>query len=116
MRESRKYRLRIGADRIAGAVLFILTACYIFVSLGVLSLGLIVFPSAMLGRLGLLTVTSDISQTALIMLCGGTLLLGTGMCLCIIPICAALITKLKKIRKTASILGKKAAYEENKVS
>lgn len=116
MKESRKYRLRIAADRLEGVILFLLTACYIFTALGVLSLGLIVFPSAMLGRLGFLTVTSDISQTALLLLCGGTLLLGAGMSLCIIPICASLITKLKKIRKTASILGKKAAYEENKVS
>ncbi len=116
MRESRKYRLRIAAERLTGAVLFLLTACYIFLSLGVFSLGLIVFPSTMLGRLGFLTVTSDVSPTALLLICGGVLLLGAGMSLCIIPICAALITKLKKIGRTVSVLGKKAAYEENKVS
>ncbi len=116
MRNSRKYRLRIAAGRFAGTILFLLTACYIFISLGVLSLGLIVFPSAMLGQLGFLTVTRDISQPALLLLCGGALLLGTGMSLCIIPICASLIEKLKKTGRTASILGKKAAYEENKIS
>lgn len=117
MTDARKYRLRIAADRAACGVLFLLTVLYIFTAVGILSLGLIVFPSALLGRLGMLTVTSDISGTALMLICGGTLLTGLGMSLCIIPVCAALIAKMKKTRKTASILGKKAAaYEENKIS
>ena len=116
MRKGFKYRARIAASRTGGVILFLLTACYIFAALGLFSLGLIIFPSAMLGKLGLLTVMSDIAPLALILISGGVLLLGTGMCLCIVPLCRALVGRLKRIEKTASILGKKAAYEEIRAS
>ena len=116
MTNKRKYRLWTAAGRIGGTVLFLLTVCYIFAALGIFSLGLIVFPSALLGRLGILTVTSDLDSFALMLICGGILLLGTGMSLCIIPLCGALVGRLKRISRKAAILGKKAAYETNEVS
>jgi len=117
MRKGFKYRARIAAGRTGGFILFLLTVCYIFAALGLFSLGLILFPSAMLGRLGLLTVMSDMASLALILICGGVLLLGAGMSLCIIPLCTALVGRLKRIEKTASILGRKAAaYEETGAS
>ncbi len=116
MKNKTGYRLRTTAGRIGGALLFLLTGCYIFVSLGIFSLGLIAFPSALLGRLGLLTVISDLAPLALMLISGGILLLGTGMSLCIIPVCAALTGRLKRISRTAEILGKKAAYEETQTS
>jgi hypothetical protein len=116
MTSKHRYRLRTAAGRIGGALLFLLTVCYIFAALGIFSLGLIAFPSALLGRLGLLTVISDLAPLALMLISGGILLLGTGMSLCIIPVCIALTGRLKRISRTAEIFGKKAAYEETQTS
>ncbi|MCR4779695.1 MAG: hypothetical protein K5876_01225 [Ruminiclostridium sp.] len=110
------YRLRTAAARIGGAVLFLLTVCYIFAALGILSLGLIAFPSVLLGRLGLLTVTSDLAPAALMLISSGILLVGAGMSLCIIPICSALINRLKSISRTVGILRKKASNETTEAS
>lgn len=116
MKSKHGYRLRAAAGRVGGALLFLLTVCYIFAALGALTLGLIVFPSVLLGRLGMLTVTSDLAPGALLLISGGILLLGAGMSLCIIPICGALIGRLKRISRKAELLGKKAAYETNEAT
>ncbi len=101
------------AAGIAGAVLlFILNVCYIFVSLGLLAFGVIMLPAVLLGRTGMLVMMTDLAQLPLLLISGGVLLLGLGMCFCILPICNASYGVLKGILKAAEVRGKLAREEQ----
>ena len=111
-----KVFLRNTAEYAGGVMIFLLTAVYVFAALGLFSLGLVTFPSVMLGRLGFLTVSSDLSQPALVLGSAGVFLLGTGMCLCIIPVCSAMTGAVANIIKRSDIRRKRILYEEDKTA
>ena len=108
--------LRSVCGIIAGTLLFALTVCYVFVSLGLLALGIVTFPSVMLGRLGLVTVTTDLAEPVMLLGSAGVLLIGLGMSLCIFPVCAKAYGTVSDMIKRAEIRRKRILNEENKTS
>ena len=97
-------------------LLFALDACYIFAALGLFSFGLAAFPCVLLGNTGVLTVTSDIAQLPLLLISGGILTLGAGLCFGIIPLCRASYGIYAKTAKTAAIRRERMANEEDRTS
>ena len=97
-------------------MLFIVTACYVFAALGLLALGVVAFPSVMLGRLGILTVTSDIQSGALLLISAGVLLLGAGMSFGAIPVCRSAYGVLSRFVKRAAVRRERAYNEEDTTS
>lgn len=108
--------MRSAGSAACGILIFVLTALYVFVSLGLLSLGIVTFPSVMLGRLGLLTVTTDLAEPVMLLGSAGVLLIGTGMSLCMLSVCAKAYTAVSGIVKRAEIRRKRIRNEENKTS
>ena len=100
------HRLRDASDTAAMILLFILNVCYIFAALGLLAFGVIMLPAALLGRTGLLVITTDLAPLPLLLISGGVLLLGLGMCFCIIPVCGASYGVLRRVMKTKEIRAK----------
>ena len=86
---------------------------YLFLSIGLFVLGIIVLPSALLGFAGVLTVVTDLSRTALLLISGGILLTGAGMCLGAAAVCRKAFGFYQRISKTARIKKEKASEEEN---
>ena len=85
----------------AGLVLLcVLCSAYATVSIGIFALGLVTFPCVLLGRYGVLTVVSDLAPAALLAGSAGVLLLGAGMCLCVIPVCSGVWTEIKRFLMT----------------
>lgn len=80
-------RLCLGA--VGAALLFFLNFCWLFAAVGLFSLGLAAFPSALLGAAGVIHVTSDLSFLPLLLVSLGTLLLGFGMCVGSFSVCPA---------------------------
>lgn len=80
-------------------MLFLLIFLYIFTALGLLSAGIIVFPSSLLGMAGLLDIITDVGLPVLCILGVGLLLLGGGMCLGTAVICPASINRLHSFMK-----------------
>lgn len=101
--DKRSGLMRIFAGRVRVVLIFLLDLCYVFASLLLLSLGLTAFPSVLLGHYGILAVTSDIAPMPLMMMSGGVLLLGTGLSLCIIPVCKASFGVFVRISKENDI-------------
>lgn len=93
-------------------LLFVLTACYVFAALGLLSLGIVAFPSVLLGRLGILTVTSDIQSGALLFISAGVLLLGAGMSFGVIPVCRSAYGVLTRFVRRAAARRERAYNDE----
>ncbi|MBQ7834876.1 MAG: hypothetical protein IJ385_03755 [Ruminiclostridium sp.] len=62
-------------------MLFIADFLLIFFALAVFSLGLIVFPSALLGIFGIVIIITDVGLPALALLGLGAILFGAGLCL-----------------------------------
>lgn len=62
-------------------MLFIADFLFIFFALAVFSLGLIVFPAALLGMFGAVIIITDIGLPVLAISGAGTVLLGAGLCL-----------------------------------
>ncbi len=108
--------IRSAAGVAGGILIFALTACYIFVSLGLLSFGIVTFPSVMLGKLGLLTVTTDLAEPVMLIGSAGVFLVGLGMSLCMFPLCAKAYMAVSGIIKNAEIRRKRILNEENKTS
>ena len=108
--------IRNAGSAVCGVLLFVLTACYVFISLGLLALGIVTFPSVILGRLGFLTVSTDLSQSVLMIGSAGVLLIGAGMSLCIFPVCAKAYGTVTDMIKRAEIRRKRIRNEENKTS
>lgn len=81
-------------------MLFLLIFLYIFAALGLLSAGLIIFPSALLGIAGALDIITDVGLPVLGMLGLGMLLLGGGMCLGTAFICPASVNRLHSFMKS----------------
>ncbi len=88
------YFFRVVCGVFAFTMLFLLIFLYIFTALGLLSAGLIVFPSALLGMTGMLDIITDLGLPVLALLGMGMLFLGVGMCLGTIIICPASVNKL----------------------
>ncbi len=112
MRYRTFFRVYYTFGRIGLALLFALTACYVFAALGLLSLGIVAFPSVLLGRLGILTVTSDIQSGALLFLSAGALLLGAGMSFGVIPVCRAAYGVLVRFGKRSAVRRERAYNDE----
>ena len=100
------------AGIVKAVLLFILNVCHIFVSLGLLAFGVIMLPAVLLGRTGLLVMMTDLAQLPLLLISSGILLLGLGMCFCIVPMCGASYGALKDIMRAAEIRGKIAREEK----
>ncbi len=93
------YAFRLFIGFIGFILLFLLNFIYIFCALGFLSLGLIVFPSSLLGMLGVIVVTTDLGLPVLAVLGAGLMLLGGGMCLGAAFVCPASLNRLHYFRK-----------------
>lgn len=101
----------------AGTVLlFLLTAGYAFVSLGVFSFGIVALPCVLLGRMGIFTVISDFTPEALLLVTAGALMAGLGMCLGIIPVCVSAYGAYSRIRKAAVLRKERMFNEEDTTS
>lgn len=90
--------LRLFFGRTGFFLLFILNFLYIFISLGLFSFGLIVFPASILGILGVLVIVTDIGLPVLMTGGLGILLLGGGMCGMIPFLCRACVNRLHYFR------------------
>ena len=101
--KNNKDMIYIYAGRAGMVLLFAFTACYVFAALGFFSLGIVTFPSALLGHFGMLTVTSDIAPDALLLITGGILLLGGGLSFGIIPLCAASYDIFRRFVKSSAL-------------
>ncbi len=91
------FRLFFGGT--AFFLLFIFDFIFIFLALAIFSLGLIVFPSAVLGMLDVLVITTDIGLLSLALGGIGGLLLGGGMCFASIFLCIGSVNRLRYFRK-----------------
>ena len=90
--------LRLFFGRIGFFILFLLNFLYIFLSLGLFSFGLIAFPSAILGILGVLVIVTDIGLPVLLIGGLGILFLGAGLCGCIPFVCSSSLNRLHYFR------------------
>lgn len=91
-------------------LLFLLNFLYIFVALGLLSLGLIAFPSSLLGAAGIINIVTDLSGMSLMLISGGALLTGLGMCLCAAGLCSGSLGLFRRFLKRAGFK-RQALYE-----
>ena len=80
-------------------LLFLLNFLYIFCALGLLSAGLIIFPSALLGVIGAVAVITDIGLPVLAALGLGFMFVGGGMCLGTAFVCPASISLMHRFAK-----------------
>jgi len=90
--------LRLFFGRTGFFILFLLNFLYIFIALGLFSFGLIVFPSALLGILGVLVIITDIGLPVLLIGGLGLLVLGAGLCGSIPFVCSASVNRLHYFR------------------
>lgn len=79
-------------------LLFLLNFCYLFIAAGLTALGIIAFPSVLLGIIGFLTVITDLGTLPLLLISGGALLLGGGLCLGTVTVCPASLSLLHRFR------------------
>ena len=79
-------------------LLFLLNFCYLFIAAGLTALGIIAFPSVLLGIIGFLTVITDLGTLPLLLISGGSLLLGGGLCLGTVKVCPASLSLLHRFR------------------
>ncbi|MBO6228955.1 MAG: hypothetical protein J6O50_00180 [Ruminiclostridium sp.] len=111
-----KDRLFICAGYAGTAALFLLGVCYIFAALGLFSFGVVSVPCILLGKIGMLTVISDLAPLPLAMICGGALLAGLGMSLGIIPLCISFYGVYTRFARSAAIRRERMFNEEDKTS
>ena len=104
------YCLYIFFGGIGFFLLFLLNFLYIFVALGLLSLGLIAFPSSLLGSAGIINIVTDLSSGALMLISGGALLTGLGMCLGAAGLCPKSLELFRRFLKRAGFK-RQALYE-----
>ena len=108
--------LRGAGTAVVGVTIFALTACYVFVALLLLSLGIVTFPSVMLGKLGFLTVTTDLAEPVMLIGSAGVLLVGLGMSFCMFPVCVKAYMTVSGMIRKAEIRRKRILNEENKTA
>ena len=109
-------RLYIYAGGIGLVLLFFGAAAYVFVSLGLLSFGVVALPCVLLGKLGFLTIISDLDPGALMLVSGGMLLLGAGMCFGMIPLCSAAYGVYVRFSRSSAIRRERMVNETDKSS
>lgn len=80
------------------AALFLLNFLYLFLALGLFSLGLIAVPAALLGAADVIHITTDLPFPSLLFVSSGILLLGFGMCLGAFVVCPASVSRLRCLR------------------
>ena len=107
------YRLYLTGSFIRLLLLFVCVFLYLFMSIGLFVLGMIALPSSLLGAMGVLTVVTDLSGTALLLISGGILLVGAGMCVGAAVVCPAAFRVYKRTEKTARLKKEKASEEDN---
>lgn len=93
------YLLRLIFGTIGFFLLFILNFIYIFVSLLTLSLGLIIFPCALLGMTDILVVTGDFGLPVLFIGGLGAFILGGGMCMGAFFVCKGSLNRFNAFNK-----------------
>ncbi len=109
-------RLYIYAGGIGMVLLFFAVAAYIFVSLGMLSFGVVALPCVFFGKLGFLTIISDLDPGALMLVSGGMLLLGAGMCFGMIPLCSAAYGVYVRFLRSSAIRRERIFNEKDQSS
>ena len=105
------YFFRLFSGIFSFTVLFLLIFLYIFAALGILSAGIIVFPSSLLGMMGALDIITDVGLPVLCVFGAGLLLLGGGMCLGTAVICPASVNGLHSFIKSME-WRKRRLYDE----
>lgn len=75
------FYLRLFFGAVGFILLFLLLFICIFLSLGIFSLGLIVFPASLLGIFDVLIITTDLGLPVLIPAGLGAIMLGGGLCI-----------------------------------
>ena len=107
------YYFRLISGVLGFMVLFLLNFLYIFCALGLLSAGLIVFPSAFLGIIGVVAVITDMGLPVMVILGLGLMLLGGGMCLGTAVVCPASVNLLHRFMKATEWRKRRLYDEEN---
>lgn len=97
-------------------LLFLLDAAYIFAALGILSFGVVSLPCVLLGQRGIFIIVSDLAPNALMLICAGAFMLGLGLSLGMIPLCAASYGAYSRFAKKTAILRERMSDEEDKAS
>ena len=114
--KNRKDILYIYAGYAEMVLLFVLNACYAFAALGLFSFGVVALPCVLLGRAGMLTVTSDLAPDELLAVSAGILLLGLGMSAGALPVFKASYEAYGRFRKTSAIRRERMFNEEDQTS
>lgn len=90
------YYVRLCVGSVGLALLFAVNFLYLLAALGLFTFGLAAFPASLLGAAGFIHVTTDLSLLPLLLICGGILLLGFGMCLGAAVVCPASAAVLRR--------------------
>lgn len=107
------YYFRLVSGVFGFLILFLLNFLYIFCALGLLSAGLIVFPSAILGTIGAVAVITDMGLPVMAALGLGLILLGGGMCLGTAVVCPASVNLMHRFMKATEWRKRRLYDEEN---
>ena len=94
------YYFRLISGIFGFVLLFLLIFLYIFTALALFSAGVIIFPSALLGIMGVLDIITDMGLPAMAALGLGMLLLGCGMCLGAAFVCTSPVKRLQSFIKS----------------
>lgn len=92
------------------SLLFLINFLYIFTAIGLTVLGIIAFPSVLLGTMGVVTIITDLETLPLLLISMGILLLGAGMCFGTAALCPGSLNLLHRFTVT---LGYKRKQAEN---
>lgn len=92
-------------------LLFLLNFLYIFVATGLTVLGIITFPSVLLGIMGIITIITDLGALPLFLISVGFLFLGAGMCMGTATLCPASLNLLHRFTVTLGYKRKRAEDE-----
>ena len=92
-------------------LLFLLNFIYIFLAIGLTVLGIIAFPSVLLGLMGVITVITDLSTLSLLLISLGILFLGAGMCMGTAAVCPGSLSLLHRFTVSLGYRRKRAEDE-----
>lgn len=92
-------------------LLFLLNFIYIFIAIGLTVLGIIAFPSVLLGIMGVITIITDLGTLPLLLISAGFLFLGAGMCMGTAALCPGSLSLLHRFTVTLGYKRKRAENE-----
>lgn len=93
------FNLRLFFGAIGFILLFLLLFIGIFLSLGVFSLGLIVFPASLLGIFDVLIITTNLGLPVLAAAGLGAVMLGGGLCIAMAFACMGALSRYNSFCK-----------------